>query len=69
MKRLMVGVGAAAAWVLCVVYWATLADCLEGKACSGPHLLLNEVTFGGIFVIPVVLLVGWGIDFVRRRET
>ena len=65
MKRLTVG--AAAAWVLCLVYWATLADCLEGKACSVPHLLLNEVTFVAIFVIPVILLVAWVVEIVRGR--
>jgi hypothetical protein len=68
MKRLIVSVGAAAVWLLCVLYWATLADCLEGKACSEPHILLNQVTFGGIFVLPVMLLVAWGIEVVRRRN-
>jgi hypothetical protein len=67
MKMLMVSVAAGSTWLSCVVYWATLADCLEGKACSWPHILLNQLTFAGIFVIPVVLLVAWSVDIVRRR--
>jgi hypothetical protein len=59
--------GALALWVFCVVYWGTLADCLEGKECSSPHTLLNLVTFVGIFVIPVIVVVGWIVALVRHR--
>jgi hypothetical protein len=59
--------GAAAAWGFCLVYWETLADCLEGKECSNAHLWFNTVTFAGMFVIPVVFLATWIVALVRRR--
>jgi hypothetical protein len=67
MRGLVWTVGALALWILCVVYWAALADCLEGKECSEPHVLLNQITFAGIFLIPVVLLMAWIVAAVRRR--
>jgi hypothetical protein len=60
--------GAVAVWGFCILYWGTLADCREGKECSDAHLWLNTVTFAGMFVIPVALLVTWLVALVRLRR-
>ena len=69
MRRLLLNTGALAAWLFCLVYWGTLADCLEGKECSEPHVLLNSVTFAGIFLIPLILLVAWIVAAMRSRRS
>jgi hypothetical protein len=60
--------GAFAVSAFCLLYWGTLADCREGKECSDAHLWLNTVTFAGMFVIPVALLVTWIVALVRLRR-
>jgi hypothetical protein len=56
----------AVAWILCVGYWLTLADCLEATPCSDAHLWLNEATFFAILVLPAAFLIVGAAELVRR---